>query len=67
MMRFEKKSKLAPRYIDLYEIMEWVSKVANRLTLLVSIDHIHDMFHVLMLCKYIGDPYHVLRIEEIQL
>lgn len=30
-------------------------------------DHIHRMFHVLSLHKYIGDPSHVLKIENIKL
>lgn len=33
MMRFEKKGKLAPKYINPYEIVDRVGKVAYRLML----------------------------------
>lgn len=31
------------------------------------IDHIHNVYYVSLLCKYISDPSHVLRTKEIQL
>lgn len=55
MMRFERKGKLGPRCIDLYEIVECVGKVSYRLPLPVSINYIHDLFHVSLLHKYISD------------
>lgn len=67
MIRFNRKGKLTPKFIGLYEIVERVSKVTYTLVLSVRIDRIHSMFHVLSLQKYISYPLHVLRIEEIQL
>lgn len=65
MIRFKRKGKLVPRYIDLYEIVEMVDKVVYRLVLLISIDHIHDVFHISQLHKYICNFSHILRTEEI--
>lgn len=67
MMRFGRKGKLAPKFINTYEFMEQVGKVAYKFMLSISMDHIHGMFHVLSLHKYIGDPSHVLKIENIKL
>lgn len=61
-MRFRKKGKSTPRYIRPYEIVKQVSKVAYRLALWASINYIHNVFHVLLLNKYIGELSHVLRI-----
>lgn len=61
MMRFGKQGKLAPRYIRLYKTVEWVDKVAYKLALLVNMNHIHDVFYVSLLLKYVNDPSHVLR------
>lgn len=63
-MRFERKGKLAPKYINSYEIMEQVGKAAYRFALLVSIKRIHDVFYFLSLCIYIGDLSHVLRTKK---
>lgn len=41
--------------------------MAYRLVLSTSMDLIHDVSHVLLLHKYIGNPFHVLKTEEIQL
>lgn len=59
--------KLASNFIGLYEIVKRASKVAYKLVLLVSMDHIHDIFHLSSLRKYIDDPSHVLKTKEIQL
>lgn len=64
-IRFERKGKLTPRYINPYEIMERVSNVAYMLALSTSIDHIHNMLNVSSLCKYVGDLLLVLKIKEI--
>lgn len=59
--------KLASNFIGLYEIVKRASKVAYKLVLLASMDHIHDIFHLSSLRKYIDDPSHVLKTKEIQL
>lgn len=48
-------------------MLEHVGKVAYQLALLASMDHIHNMFHLLLLCKYINDLTYVLRVEKVEL
>ncbi|XP_016750119.1 uncharacterized protein [Gossypium hirsutum] len=38
-----------------------------KLKLPLELDHIHDMFHVLMLMRYWSNPSHVVSIEEIEI
>ena len=64
-MRFGKKGKLSPRYVGLFEIIERIGEVAYRLALLPVLSKLHDVFHVLMLKKYLQDPSHVLKYESL--
>ena len=48
-LRFGKKGKLSPRYMEPYEIVERIGKVAYRLRLQPELAIIHDVFHVSML------------------
>lgn len=50
-----------------FEILECVSKVVYRLVLLVSMDKIHNVFHVSLLLKYVSNLTHVLRVDEVEL
>ncbi|XP_070032515.1 uncharacterized protein [Nicotiana tomentosiformis] len=59
-MRFGKKGKLSPRYIDPFEVLERVGEVAYKLAFPPSLSGFHPVFHVSMLRKYYGDPSHVL-------
>ncbi|GAV77202.1 Chromo domain-containing protein [Cephalotus follicularis] len=65
-MRFGKKGKLSSRYIGPYEILERIGEVAYRLALPPSLSHVHNVFHVSLLRKYMANPSHVLRVEAIQ-
>ncbi|GAV58503.1 Chromo domain-containing protein [Cephalotus follicularis] len=65
-MRFGKKGKLSLRYIGPFEILERIGEVAYRLALPQNLSHIHDVFHVALLRKYMANPSHVLRAEPIQ-
>ena len=65
--RFGMKGKLSPKYIGPYEILERVGEVVYRLALPPSLARVHDVFHVSQLRRYISDPSHVLRPEEVQL
>ena len=61
--------KLSPRYVGPFEILERVGKLAYRLALPPQLVHVHDIFCVSMLRKYITDPSqvidnHPLQVEE---
>lgn len=45
-MRFGKKSKLAPRCVGPFEILERIGFVAYRLKLAEELSGVHDTFHV---------------------
>ena len=66
-MRFEKKGKLSPRFIRLYEVIEKVGQVAYRLALPPELEKIHNVFHVSMLRRYRSDPSHVVSSKVIVL
>ncbi|KAM6593262.1 hypothetical protein CsatA_000965 [Cannabis sativa] len=65
--RFGKRGKLSPRFIGLFEILERVGQVAYRLALPTALSGVHNVFHVLMLRKYVFDTTHVLSYEDIAL
>ena len=64
-VRFDKRGKLAPRYIGPFEILERVGTVVYRLALPPSLSGVHEVFHVSMLRKYTPDPAHVVDWGEI--
>ncbi|XP_049365175.1 uncharacterized protein LOC125829990 [Solanum verrucosum] len=65
-MRFGKKGKLSPQFIEPYEILEKVRPVAYKLVLPPELDKIHNVFHVSMLRIYRSDPSHVFPVESIK-
>ena len=48
-VRFGKREKLSPRYIEPFEVHERVSIVAYRLALPPGLSSVHAVFHVSML------------------
>ncbi|XP_074300142.1 uncharacterized protein LOC141631356 [Silene latifolia] len=66
-MRFGKRGKLSKKFIGTYEILDRVGEIAYRLTLPPSLDRVHNVFHVSQLRKYVGDPSHMLKVENIEL
>ncbi|XP_070026135.1 uncharacterized protein [Nicotiana sylvestris] len=66
-MRFGKKGKLNPRFIEPFEILDRVGEVAYRLALPPGLSIVHPVFHVSMFRKYHGDPSHVLDFSIVKL
>ncbi|KAA3470652.1 Retrotransposable element Tf2 protein type 1 [Gossypium australe] len=64
---FRRKSKLSPRFIRPYEIIERIGLVAYRLMLLIELEKIHNVFHVSMLHRYRSNPSHVNSPSEIKI
>lgn len=48
-----------------YETLERVGNVAYHLDLLTKLGEIHPAFYVSMLRKYLPDPSHVIRPQEV--
>ena len=64
-VRFNKRGKLALRYIGPFKILERVGTVAYRLALPPSLSSIHEVFHVSMRWKYTLYLAHVMDWGEI--
>jgi hypothetical protein len=63
-VRFGKKRKLNPWFIEPFKVTERVSLVAYRVSLPPDLAGVHDVFHVSTLWKYIHDPLHVLSYKR---
>ena len=63
--RFDKKGKLAPRYVGPYQILGRVRKVSYRLALPPQMSQVHLVFHISLLRKYVADPTHILLVQEV--
>ena len=63
--RFDKRGKLVPRYIGPYEVIGKVGNVAYHIALPPSLSAVHNVFHILLLRKYVPNPSHVLKHEDI--
>ncbi|GJV00322.1 putative reverse transcriptase domain-containing protein [Tanacetum coccineum] len=66
-VRFGKRSKLSPRYVGPFEIVERVGPVAYRLRLPQELVGIHDTFHVSNLKKCLTDVNLHIPLEEIKI
>ena len=64
--RFDKKGKLAPRYIGPFEVIKVVGKAAYQLRLPTQWYEVHDVFHVSMLRKCLSDATAVVNLEDIE-
>ncbi|GKD47500.1 hypothetical protein Tco_1276476 [Tanacetum coccineum] len=65
-VRFGKKGKLAPRFVEPFEIVEKVGPVTHRLDLTEELNGFHDTFHVSNLKKCLADPTLQVPLDEIQ-
>ncbi|BAT85193.1 hypothetical protein VIGAN_04270800 [Vigna angularis var. angularis] len=59
--------KLSPKFIGSYQILRKIGPVAYELSLPPQLSNLHPVFHVSQLRKYIADPYHILKLEDIRL
>ncbi|XP_075492520.1 uncharacterized protein LOC142530577 [Primulina tabacum] len=66
-MRFEKKHKLNPKFIGPFEILVKVGTLAYRVASSPNLACVHNVVHVSMLKKYMGNPSHVLSFEPLKL
>ncbi|KAA3477884.1 ty3-gypsy retrotransposon protein [Gossypium australe] len=66
-LRFGRKGKLSPCFIEPYEIIERIGLVAYHLTFPPELEKIHDVFHVSMLRRYRSDPSHVIAPTEVEI
>ncbi|XP_070029179.1 uncharacterized protein [Nicotiana sylvestris] len=66
-MRFEKKCKLSPRFIDPFEVLRRVGEVAYKLALPPSLSGVHLVFRLSMLRRYQANKSHVLDFSTVQL
>lgn len=65
-LRFGQKGKLSPRYIGPYQILRKVGKCAYELAMPPNLSHVHPVFHVSMLRKYLHDESHVLQSQPVE-
>ena len=63
--RFGRRGKLTPRYIGPFEILNRIGSVSYRLALPLNLSHVHPVFHISMLRKYIPHPSHALPVQEV--
>ncbi|XP_062108437.1 uncharacterized protein LOC133819249 [Humulus lupulus] len=64
---FGNKAKLKPMFVGAFEILERIGQVAYRLDLPSALSGFHNVFHILMLQKYISDVTHVLSNDDLEL
>ena len=65
--RFGVCSKVSPRYIASYKIIENLNPVAYQLDLPVDLEHVHNVFHMSQLRKCVPDPGHAIITERLEL
>ena len=62
-VHFGKRGKLSPRYIGPFEILSRVGSSAYQLALPLALSVVHNIFHVLILRKYVPDISHGFRFD----
>ncbi|PKU60500.1 hypothetical protein MA16_Dca028400 [Dendrobium catenatum] len=65
--RFGRVSKLSPRYVEHFEILERIGKSAYRLLLYDQMSDVHNVFHVSSLRKWISDSDKKLSADEVEI
>nr|GFC03454.1 putative reverse transcriptase domain-containing protein [Tanacetum cinerariifolium] len=65
-VRFDKRSKLSPRYVGPFKIVKRIGPVAYRLCLPKELVGVHDTFHVSNLKKCLADVNLHVSLEEVK-
>jgi hypothetical protein len=65
-IKFGKGSKLSPRFVGPFEVVEKKGHVAYQLALTDSLRHMDNVFHVSILRHYVSDPTHVIDTNSLQ-
>ncbi|PKU63227.1 hypothetical protein MA16_Dca011200 [Dendrobium catenatum] len=65
--RFGRVSKLSPRYVGPFEIIERIGKSTYRLLLLDQMSDIHNVFHVSSLRKWISNYGKKLSVDDVEI
>ena len=65
-VRFRRKGKLSPRFIEPFKTLERIGPVAYRLALPPSLSTVHNVFHVYVLRKYMANFTHVIDYEALK-
>src|SRR5262249_41407706 len=66
-MHFGKKGKLIPRYIGPFKVFNKVGNISYQLAFPSNLSHVHPVFHVFILQRYVSDPSHILQPQVIKL
>jgi len=61
------KNKLAPRYVEPFEILDRIGPVACRLALSPVLERMHNVFHISHLRKYVSNPDHIISYGPLQI
>ncbi|WMV25318.1 hypothetical protein MTR67_018703 [Solanum verrucosum] len=64
-MRFGKKEKLSPRYVEPYQIVRHFDNVDYKLDFPSNLALVHPVFHESLLKKCIGDLASIVTLESI--
>lgn len=66
-MHFGKKGKLGHKYMEPYEIMKRIGKVAYELDLSMELAMVHQVFHVSMLRKFMGHSNSIILLKDMSI
>ena len=62
-MRFDRQGKFSLMYVGPYKILHRVGEVAFELALPAELTYFHQVSHLSMLKKLLGDPTSILHVE----
>jgi hypothetical protein len=65
-IKFEKGSKIPPRFVGPFEVVERKGPMPYRLALPNSLRRMQGIFHVSILGHHVSDPTHVIDMSSLQ-